>query len=168
MAPLPDQPTVPTGWQTCIDAFRCMRRYFQHLQHVSDIGALSRICIHVRPLHHLGARSQTDHRLLKLINRYLSKQRSYIGNSNTFPFRCIELRGAVGSTLPEAMKEYVSKITGNAIFAGQLTGTQIGEYAIFGQWWEGSAGMCILISVGGIILASKLYGNDEWTKRTIG
>lgn len=70
--------------------------------------------------------------------------------------------------MPEAMKEYVSKITGNAIFAGQLTGTQIGEYAIFGQWWEGSAGMCILISVGGIILASKLYGNDEWTKRTIG
>ena len=101
------------------------------------------------------------------INSDLNKQSLRIGASNIFPLQCVELRVAAGNTLPEALNEYVSKITGNAIFVGQLMGSKIGEYAIFGEWWEGGSGMCILISVGSLILASKLYGNPEWTTRVI-
>ena len=100
-------------------------------------------------------------------NSDLNKQILRIGASNIFPLQCVELRVAAGNTLPEALNEYVSKITGNAIFVGQLMGSKIGEYAIFGEWWEGGSGMCILISVGSLILASKLYGNPEWTTRVI-
>ena len=103
----------------------------------------------------------------KYNNASLFNQILRTGGNNIFPFRNIELRESAGSTLPEAMNEYISKITGNAIFAGQLTGSKIGEYAIFGEWWEGGSGMCILISACSLILASKLYGNPEWTTRVI-